>query len=50
MTRNSLAIVLILTVLVTPTSKEEQRVRTSAARTRQIEDALLLTVRTRKAP
>jgi len=41
---------IILTVLVTPSGKEEQRVRTANPRTRQVQDALLLTVRTRKAP
>ena len=41
---------IILTVLVTPSGREEQRVRTANPRTRQVQDALLLTVRTRKAP
>jgi type II secretory pathway pseudopilin PulG len=41
---------IILTVLVTPSAKEERRVRTANPRTRQVEDAMLVTVRTRKAP
>jgi type II secretory pathway pseudopilin PulG len=43
---------LILTVLVTPTVKEDRRAAAapSGSRTRLVEDALLTTVRTRKAP
>jgi type II secretory pathway pseudopilin PulG len=43
---------LILTVLVTPTTKEALRAAAapSGTRTRLVEDALLTTVRTRKAP
>ncbi|HEX5475756.1 MAG TPA: prepilin-type N-terminal cleavage/methylation domain-containing protein [Vicinamibacterales bacterium] len=41
---------LILQVLVTPTWREERRVRTADGRTRQVEDALLTSVLTRKAP
>jgi type II secretory pathway pseudopilin PulG len=41
---------LVLTVLVTPSAREEQRVRTANPRTRQVEDSLLISVRTRKAP
>ncbi len=41
---------LVLTVLVTPSAREEQRVRTANPRTRQVEDAVLVSVRTRKAP
>lgn len=41
---------LVLTVLVAPTAREEQRVRNGSRRVRQVQDALLTTVRTRKAP
>jgi type II secretory pathway pseudopilin PulG len=42
---------LVLTVLVTPTAKEQQRVRIpGTARVRQMQDAMLISVRTRKAP
>jgi type II secretory pathway pseudopilin PulG len=41
---------LVLTVLVTPTAKENRRVSTADGRTRFVEDSMLVTVRTRKAP
>jgi hypothetical protein len=41
---------LVLTVLVTTSGREEQRVRTGSPRTRHVEDAMLVSVRTRKAP
>ena len=42
---------LVLTVLVTPTAKEAVRsAAVSGTRTRLVEDAMLVTVRTRKAP
>ena len=41
---------LVLTVLVTTSGKEEQRVRTGSPRIRHVEDAMLVSVRTRKAP
>ena len=42
---------LVLSVLVTPTAREEQRVRTpGTTRVRQMQDAMLISVRTRKAP
>ena len=41
---------LILVVLVTPTWKEAQRVAGNTPRTRLVEDSMLVTVRTRKAP
>jgi len=41
---------LVLTVLVTPTAKERRRVSTADGRTRMVEDSMLVSVRTRKAP
>jgi hypothetical protein len=41
---------LVLTVLVTTTAKELRRVATAEGRTRMVEDAMLISVRTRKAP
>jgi type II secretory pathway pseudopilin PulG len=42
---------LVLSVLVTPTAKEQQRVRIpGTVRVRQMQDAMLISVRTRKAP
>ena len=41
---------LVLTVLVTPTAKESRRTISSDGRTRLVEDAMLISVRTRKAP
>jgi hypothetical protein len=42
---------LVLSVLVTPTAREEQRARIPGRpRVRQVQDAMLISVRTRKAP
>jgi type II secretory pathway pseudopilin PulG len=41
---------MVLTVLVTTTAKEMRRVITPGGRTRMVEDAMLISVRTRKAP
>jgi hypothetical protein len=42
---------LVITVLVTPTAKEAiRRAATTGTRTRLVEDAMLVTARTRKAP
>ncbi len=41
---------LVFTVLVTPTAKENQRTISSDGRTRLVEDAMLISVRSRKAP
>jgi prepilin-type N-terminal cleavage/methylation domain-containing protein len=41
---------LVLSVMVTPTAKERTRAITSDGRTRLVEDAMLVTIRSRKAP
>jgi Tfp pilus assembly protein PilV len=40
----------VLSVLVTPTAKEMNRAITADGRTRLVEDSMLVTIRTRKAP
>jgi hypothetical protein len=41
---------LVLTVMVTPTAREKNRTYGAEGRTRQVEDSMLVSVRTRKAP